>query len=95
MIAQSLWRWPHRPVIHRVVPLYPDLTSASPATIARELEVLPLTELMRRAKAATLPHHGAVVTHSRKLFIPPPRQRTTLYKTVAAESAATMGAYDV
>lgn len=74
MIAQSLWRRPHRPVIHRVVPL---------------------TELMRRAKAATLPHHGAVVTHSRKLFIPPPRQRTTLYKTVAAESAATMGAYDV
>ena len=62
--------------------------------IARELKVLPLTELTRRAKATTLSHRGAVLTHSRKVFIPPPRQRTALYETVAVQRAATMGAYD-
>ena len=38
--------------------------------ILKELEALPLAELMARAEAMTLAHHGALVTYSRKVFIP-------------------------
>ena len=38
--------------------------------ILKELEALPLAELMARAEAMTLAHHGALVAYSRKVFIP-------------------------
>ncbi len=45
--------------------------AAIPAeTLVQELEAAPLAELMARAEQATLAHHGALVTWSRKVFIP-------------------------
>jgi len=38
--------------------------------ILQDLEAIPLVELMTRAEQATLAHHGALVTYSRKVFIP-------------------------
>ncbi len=38
--------------------------------ILNDLEALSLAELMARAEAATIAHHGALVTYSRKVFIP-------------------------
>ena len=38
--------------------------------ILKELEAVPLAELMARAEAMTLAHHGPLVTYSRKVFIP-------------------------
>ena len=38
--------------------------------ILNELEAVSLAEVMARAEAATLAHHGALVTYSRKVFIP-------------------------
>ncbi len=38
--------------------------------ILKELEALSLAELMAHAEAMTLAHHGALVTYSRKVFIP-------------------------
>ncbi len=38
--------------------------------ILNDLEAVTLADLMARAEAATLAHHGALVTYSRKVFIP-------------------------
>ena len=38
--------------------------------ILKELEAVSLAELMARAEAMTLAHHGPLVTYSRKVFIP-------------------------
>jgi FO synthase len=50
--------------------LFSGLTSAPPAMIARALEAMSLADLLRCAEAETLAHHGAVVSYSRKVFIP-------------------------
>ena len=39
-------------------------------SILIDLEAVTLAELMARAEAATLAHHSALVTYSRKVFIP-------------------------
>ena len=39
-------------------------------SILNDLEAVTLAELMARAEAETLAHHGALVTYSRKVFIP-------------------------
>ena len=38
--------------------------------ILQDLEAIPLADLMARGEQATLAHHGALVTYSRKVFIP-------------------------
>ena len=46
-------------------------------SILIDLEAVTLAELMARAEAETLAHHGALVTYSRKVFIPPPQLAQT------------------
>ncbi|MBP6581426.1 MAG: 7,8-didemethyl-8-hydroxy-5-deazariboflavin synthase CofG, partial [Sphingorhabdus sp.] len=47
-----------------------SITDNSADAILIDLEAVTLADLMARAEAATLAHHGPLVTYSRKVFIP-------------------------